>query len=154
MRLELKDLPPRMQRQALRIIAEEDGKKKNKIEQKQNIEKARFDSRGEYEFYVGEVLPRLRNGEIVSCEEHPAFRLFDAAEFCGLKLGNIRYTADFKLTYKDGTVEVIEIKSTFVRKMQRDYPVRRRAFIEKYARPNGWKFREVITDKDERGRKK
>ena len=154
MRLELKDLPPRMQRQALRIIAEEDGKKKNKIEQKQNIEKARFDSRGEYEFYVGEVLPRLRSGEIVACEEHPAFRLFDAAEFCGLKLGNIRYTADFKLTYKDGTVEVIEIKSTFVRKMQRDYPVRRRIFIEKYAQPNGWKFREVITDKDERGRKK
>lgn len=153
MRLELKDLPPRMQRQALRIIAEEDGKKKNKTEQKQNIGKAQFDSRGEYEFYVGEVLPGLRSGKIASCEEHPVFALFGSGEFCEIKLGTIRYTADFKITYSDGTVEIIEIKSRFVRRMQRDYPVRRRIFIEKYARPNGWKFREVITDKDERGRK-
>lgn len=149
MHIELKDLPPNMRRQALRIIAEE---YKKKTEQKQNIEKSRFDSRGEYEFFVIEVLPRLRNGRIVSCEEHPAFTLFEADEFCDIKLGAIRYTADFKLTYNDGTVEIIEIKSRFVRRMQRDYPVRRRIFIEKYARPNGWKFREIFTD-DERGGK-
>ena len=155
MRLELKDLPPKMRQQALKIIAAEELKKADHMRGPVTAaEPKRFDSKGEAEFYMGEVLPRLRSGEIVACEEHPVFRLFDATEFCGLKLGNIRYTADFKLTYKDGTVEVIEIKSTFVRKMQRDYPVRRRAFIEKYARPNGWKFREVITDKDERGRKK
>lgn len=146
MRLELKDLPPRMQKQALRIIAEEDGKKKNKTEQRQNTEKNRFDSRGEAEFYMFQVMPKLRTGEIVSCEEHPAFELFSPDSFCGVKLGAIRYTADFKLTYKDGTVEVVEIKSKFVRKMQRDYPVRRRAFIEQYARPNGWIFKEIITD--------
>lgn len=146
MRLELKDLPPRMQRQALKIIADEDKRKSARASPQKPEEKPRFDSRGEAEFYLSEVLPKIRSGEIVSCEEHPEFKLFDAAEFCGLKLGAIRYTADFKLTYKDGSVEVVEIKSKFVRRMQRDYPVRRRAFIEQYARPNGWAFKEIITD--------
>ncbi len=146
MRLELKDLPPKMRQQALKIIAAEEWKKADHMRGPVTAaEPKRFDSKGEVEFYMGEVLPRLRSGEIVSCEEHPEFKLYDAAEFCGLKLGAIRYTADFKLTYKDGAVEIVEIKSKFVRRMQRDYPVRRRAFIEKYARPNGWKFREIIT---------
>ena len=58
---------------------------------------------------------------------------------------SIRYTADFRLDYVDGTVEIVEVKSKFVKRMQRDYHIRRRIFIEKYARPNGWKFTEVIT---------
>ncbi len=152
MRLELKDLPPSMQRQALRIIAAEDGKKKKALslmEKAKRAEPKRFDSKGEYEFYVGEVLPKLRSGEIRSCDEHPEFTLFEPGTFCGTSYKGIRYTADFMLTYRDSTVEIIEIKSRFVRRMQRDYPLRRRLFIEKYARPNGWKFREIITD--ERG---
>ncbi len=147
MRLELSDLPLRMRQQALKIIAEEEQKKQKQII---NNIKPRFDSKGEFEFYMESIQPGLRSGEIVNCEEHPKFKLFDATSFCGIKLGEIRYTADFKLTYKDGTVEIVEIKSKFVRRMQRDYPVRRRAFIEKYAIPNGWKFREIITDADVR----
>ena len=58
------------------------------------------------------------------------------------------YTADFRLTYADGTVEIVEIKSKFVRRMQRDYPVRRRVFLELIARPAGWKFTEIITAED------
>lgn len=148
MRLELKDLPPKMRQQAMKIMAEEDERKSARASPRKPADKSRFDSKGEAEFYLGVITPGLRSGEIVSCEEHPVFKLFDAAEFCGLKLGTIRYTADFKLTYKNGTVEVVEIKSKFVRKMQRDYPVRRRAFIEQYAKPNGWIFKEIITDKD------
>ena len=49
------------------------------------------------------------------------------------------------MDYADGTVEIVEVKSKFVRKMQRDYPVRRRIFIETIARPAGWRFREIIT---------
>lgn len=150
MRIELKDLPPSMQKQALRIIAAEDGKKKKALslmERAKQAESKHFDSKGEYEFYACEVLPKLRSGEIRSCDEHPEFTLLDAGSFCGIRYGNIRYTADFMLTYRDGSVEVIEIKSRFVRRMQRDYPIRRRLFIEKYARPNGWRFREIITDK-------
>lgn len=54
----------------------------------------------------------------------------------------------FRLTYADGTVEIVEIKSKFVRRMQRDYPVRRRVFLEQIARPAGWKFTEIITAED------
>ena len=55
---------------------------------------------------------------------------------------------DIRLTYADGTVEIVEIKSKFVRRMQRDYPVRRRVFLEQIARPAGWKFTEIITAED------
>lgn len=33
-------------------------------------------------------------------------------------------------------------------RMQRDYPVRRRVFLEQIARPAGWKFTEIITAED------
>ena len=177
MHLELKDLPPNMRAQALKIILEEDikrgsgkGTKKGTHEgtvkkgtdtdkgsdihiraQAATVDKKRFDSRGEWEYYFGTVIPKMRTGEVLSCEEHPAFKLYEKGEYCGIKLGSIRYTADFKLTYADGRVEIVEIKSKFVRRMQRDYPVRRRAFIEQYARPQGWKFTEIITDKTDKG---
>ena len=52
-------------------------------------------------------------------------------------------------TSPDGAlVEIVEIKSKFVRRMQRDYPVRRRVFLELIARPAGWKFTEIITAED------
>ena len=90
----------------------------------------------------------MARGEIVECEQHPAFPLFPAGEYGTMKLRSIRYTADFRLKYADGTVEIVEIKSKFVRRMQRDYPVRRRVFLEQIARPAGWKFTEIITAED------
>lgn len=42
-------------------------------------------------------------------------------------------------------MEIVEVKSKFVRRMQRDYAVRRRVFLELVARPAGWKFTEIIT---------
>ena len=38
-----------------------------------------------------------------------------------------------------------EAKEKFVRRMQRDYAVRRRVFLEMVARPAGWKFTEIIS---------
>ncbi len=49
------------------------------------------------------------------------------------------------LKYADGTVEVVEIKSKFTRRQQRDYIYRRRLFIDLIAEPKGWKFTEIIT---------
>ena len=108
----------------------------------------KFDSRGEYEYYVGTVAPKVGRGEIVKWEAHPCFLLFPAGEYNGVKLRSVQYTADFRLTYADGTVEIVEVKSKFVRRMQRDYPVRRRVFLELIARPAGWKFTEIITAED------
>ena len=149
MHMELKDLPPRMRAQALRQLAAQEQelkKRKTQLLMKAKAERKRFESRGEYEYYIGTVLPGIRSGKVKECQEHPAFRLFDPAEYCGVKLGAIRYTSDFRIDYADGSTEIVEIKSRFVRRQQRDYPLRRRMFIEQYARPNGWKFTEIITD--------
>ena len=42
-------------------------------------------------------------------------------------------------------VEVVEIKSKFTRRAQRDYIYRRRLFIDLIAEPKGYKFTEIIT---------
>lgn len=104
-----------------------------------------FDSLGEYEYYIGTVAPKVARGEIVEWEAHPCFPLFPAGQYGALKLRPVQYTADFRLVYADGTVEIVEIKSKFVRRMQRDYALRRRVFLEQVARPAGWKFTEIIT---------
>lgn len=147
MRLELSDLPPKYQAQALEQLA-----RKKKAENPAGVaakvvaEAGKdFDSRGEYEFYLGTIAPKVSKGEIVAWSAHPSFPLFPAGEYCGIKLSAVRYTADFRLEYADGTVEIVEVKSKFVRRMQRDYALRRRVFLEQIARPAGWKFTEIIT---------
>lgn len=148
LRLELGDLPPRYRAQAERQLARSGKKRGDPL-----LEAARaarstgkeFDSRGEYEFYIGTVAPKVARGEVVEWEAHPSFPLFPAGEYGALKLRPVRYTADFRLVYADGTVEIVEVKSKFVRRMQRDYAVRRRVFLELIARPAGWKFTEIIT---------
>lgn len=148
MRMELSDLPQWARAQAEKqLAATAGGKGRNAIEAAARAARAtgkEFDSRGEYEFYIGTILPGLESGEIVKCEQHPQFVLFPEGEYSGIRLRSIRYTADFRLEYADGTVEIVEVKSKFVRRMQRDYPVRRRVFLEQ-VRPLGWKFREIIT---------
>ena len=148
MNMELDDLPPRYRAQAEQQLAARKRRAADPLAEAVKQAKAAgrdFDSRGEYEFYTGTVLPKMARGEIVECEQHPAFPLFPAGEYGTMKLRPIRYTADFRLKYADGTVEIVEIKSKFVRRMQRDYPVRRRVF---FARPAGWKFTEIITAED------
>lgn len=154
MRMDLDDLPPRYRAQAEKQLAARHSRTAEPLAEAVRRAKAAgkaFDSRGEYEFYMGTVLPKMARGEIVTCEQHPAFALFPAGEYGALKLRPVRYTADFRLDYADGTVEIVEVKSKFVRRMQRDYPVRRRVFLELVARPAGWKFTEIATaeSKDE-----
>lgn len=71
-------------------------------------------------------------------------RLEDRA-YGNVKLPAMHYTPDFVLTYADGTVEVVEVKSKFTRRQQRDYIHRRRMFIDLVAEPRGWRFVEHIT---------
>lgn len=147
-RLELDDLPPRYRAQAERQLARSEKKRADPLLEAVKTAKTigrDFESRGEYEFYIGTVAPKLARGEIVEWEAHPCFPLFPAGEYGGIKLRPVRYTADFRLVYADGTVEIVEIKSKFVRRMQRDYAVRRRIFLELVARPAGWRFTEIIT---------
>ena len=148
MRMELFDLPPAYRAQAEKQLAQRARKKGDPLAAAASAARSTgrsFESRGEYEYYVGAILPKLATGEIKQCEQHPRFLLFPASEYGCVALREIRYTADFRLDYADGSVEIVEVKSKFVRRMQRDYHIRRRIFIETLARPAGWRLTEIIT---------
>lgn len=104
------------------------------------------DSELEKRYYAAELWPKIMAGLVAQVELHKQFLLYPADTYCGLRLPAAHYTPDFLVTYTNGTVEVVEVKSAAVRKLQRDYIYRRRLFIERYARPNGWKFTEYIQE--------
>ena len=102
------------------------------------------DSELEQRYYAAELWPKIMAGLVISVQLHKQFLLYPADTYCGLRLPAAHYTPDFLVTYTNGTVEAVEVKHDKIRKLQRDYIYRRRLFIEKYARPNGWKFTEYI----------
>jgi len=150
-RMELEDLPPRYRAQAEAQIA---ARNRGKCTHAQPMADAArtagklgktFESRGEYEYYMSAIVPGIQSGKIIEATPHVAFPLLPAKEYGNVKLPAARYTADYVLKYADGTVEVVEIKSKFTRRAQRDYIYRRRLFIDLIAEPKGWKFTEIIT---------
>lgn len=152
MRLNLEDLPPRYRAQAEAQIA---GRKNKKPPAEQSLAEAAeaagklgkaFGSRGEYEFYIGEIVPGIQAGRICRATPQVRFDLLPAKEFCGMKLPAAHYTCDYMIEYTNGTVEVVEVKSKFTRRAQRDYIYRRRLFVDLIAEPKGWRFREIVTD--------
>lgn len=160
MNMNLEDLPPRYRAQAEAQIA---GRKNKKAPAEQSLAEAAaaagrlgkaFGSRGEYEFYIGAILPGVQTGLITRATPQVRFDLLPAKEFCGLKLPAAHYTCDYMIEYADGTVEVVEIKSKFTRRAQRDYIYRRRLFVDMIAEPRRWRFREVITDDTREDEKK
>ena len=90
-------------------------------------------------------MPKVACGLVMKVQEQIVFELLPEKAYCGLKLPKARYKPDFVLTYADGTVEIVEVKSKFTRRMQRDYIYRRRLFIDLIAEPKGYTFREIIT---------
>lgn len=131
-RLELDDLPPRYRAQAEKQLAQRRcGGKAAPASLEAAVNAARstgheFDSRGEYDYYMGTVLPKVQSGEVVKVELHRRFTMLPEKEYGNVKLPAAHYTPDFVLTYADGTVEVVEVKSKFTRRQQRDYIHRRR----------------------------
>lgn len=142
MGISINDLSPWARRKALKKYQEEQ-EKEQKRAAVPKLEDA-FDSQLERDYYLAEILPRVRSGEISTVSLHERYELLPASEYCGIRLPAAHYTPDFVITYADGTIEVVEVKSKQIRRMQGSYVYRRRLFIDRYARPNGWKFTEVI----------
>ena len=95
--LELSDLPPRYRAQAEAQLAGRGKKRGDTVTAAARVAAMsglKFDSRGEYEYYVGTVAPKVGRGEIVKWEAHPCFLLFPAGEYNGVKLRSVQYTAD------------------------------------------------------------
>lgn len=145
-RLELEDLPPRYRAQAeLQILQRKSGKQTQKRAENGKNRDGNAENRkpeSEKRYYREVILPKVACGLVVKVQEQIVFELLPEKAYCGLKLPKARYKPDFVLTYADGTVEIVEVKSRFTRRMQRDYIYRRRLFIDLVAEPRGWKFTE------------
>ena len=152
-RLELEDLPPRYRAQAeLQILQRKSGKQTQKRAENGKNRDGNAENRkpeSEKRYYREVILPKVACGLVVKVQEQIVFELMPEKAYCGLKLPKARYKPDFVLTYADGTVEVVEVKSRFTRRMQRDYIYRRRLFIDLIAEPRGWKFTEWYADKED-----
>lgn len=152
-RLELEDLPPRYRAQAeLQILQRKSGKQTQKKAENGKNRDGNAENRkpeSEKRYYREVILPKVACGLVVKVQEQIVFELLPEKAYCGLKLPKARYKPDFVLTYADGTVEIVEVKSRFTRRMQRDYIYRRRLFIDLIAEPRGWKFTEWYADKED-----
>lgn len=152
-RLELEDLPPRYRAQAeLQILQRKSGKQTQKRAENGKNRDGNAENRkaeSEKRYYREVILPKVACGLVVKVQEQIVFELLPEKAYCGLKLPKARYKPDFVLTYADGTVEIVEVKSRFTRRMQRDYIYRRRLFIDLIAEPRGWKFTEWFADKED-----
>ena len=152
-RLELEDLPPRYRAQAeLQILQRKSGKQTQKRAENGKNRDGNAENRkpeSEKRYYREVILPKVACGLVVKVQEQIVFELLPEKAYCGLKLPKARYKPDFVLTYADGTVEIVEVKSRLTRRMQRDYIYRRRLFIDLVAEPRGWKFTEWYADKED-----
>lgn len=103
-----------------------------------------FDSLAEQNFYYFYLVDRIKSGEIIDCQLHSSFKLLDAIP--QYKLREKVFKPDFTITLKNGDVFVIEMKGSKVKKLQRDYGLRKHLFIEKYCIPNQWTFIELKSE--------
>lgn len=118
-----------------------DNKKNKKIPKAKDDE---FDSLAEKNFYYYYVQKFLQNGFITKCELHNEFCIIDAIP--EYKLRKKVFKPDFLITTQKGETFVIEMKGKVVKKLQRDYGLRKHIFIEKYCIPNNWKFIELKSE--------
>lgn len=110
-----------------------------------------FDSLAEEKYYNEYLYPLILIKEIESVELHKSFVIVSALPEYKLKAKE--YTPDFIIHYPDGTIKVIEIKGKIIKKLQRDYQLRKHLFIEKYVLPNGWSFEEIASEEITGGNK-
>ena len=103
-----------------------------------------FDSAAEWRHYNNRILPAIETGRIITCKIHETFTVVPPVEHRGQKHKQREYTPDFYLQYADGAIEVGEIKGQKVKKLQRDYPIRRQLFLLNHCVPNGWRFIEIM----------
>lgn len=105
--------------------------------------KSEFQSLAEERYFSLYVQPLMLAKQIVSCEMHESFPIVEQVKLGNTSFRERVYTPDFVLHFADGRTKVVEVKGTKVRKLQRDYPLRRQLFILKYCIPNNWEFEEV-----------
>ena len=114
----------------------------NKYKNKKTmVDGIKFDSEMESHYYI--YLKQLKEiGEVVDFVLQPTYLLQEGFDLNGKRIRPITYKADFKVIYKDGHEEVIDVKG----KLTEEFKIKRKMLLYRYRNIN---FKCV----QERGRK-
>lgn len=102
-----------------------------------------FDSIAESLFYRL-LLKMKRTGEILSFEMQPTFTLQPSfTNAAGKRIRPIKYIADFKVVYADGTIKVIDIKGFpttdfLLKKKMFEFTQKKELIVLKYTKRGGF----------------
>jgi hypothetical protein len=128
MKLDWNNLSPDVQRRNMHLKQDlapvkESKYRNNRVE----LDGYLFDSQKEANKYCElKILKQI--GEVVRLELQPAFCLQDAYWDDGKYVRPIIYKADFRVTYRDGRVEVIDTKGF----RTKEYLLKKKLFLKKY----------------------
>lgn len=115
------------QAEALGIEKPKESKYRNK---KREIDGIIFDSQKEADYYCQlKILEKA--GEITKIELQPSFLLQPGYKVDGKKVQPIFYRADFRVTYADGRVEVIDVKASH-RFKDKVYRLKKKMLLYRY----------------------
>lgn len=120
-----------------------------------------FDSEMEMKYYRDVLCPKMESGEVADVELQKVYQLQPKYVYHGKTIREITYVADFYVTYRDGTFEVIEIKgmttplANMKRKMfqylYQDLPYRWLTYIKKYGGWVDFDYAKKCRNKDKKG---
>ena len=100
----------------------------NKYKNKKTmVDGFKFDSEMESHYYL--YLKQLKEmGEVVDFVLQPTYLLQEGFNLNGKRIRAITYKADFKVIYKDGHEEVIDVKG----KLTEEFKIKRKMLLYKY----------------------
>ena len=100
----------------------------NKYKNKKTIvDGIKFDSEMESHYYI--YLKQLKKiGEVVDFVLQPTYLLQEGFDLNGKRIRPITYKADFKVIYKDGHEEVIDVKG----KLTEEFKIKRKMLLYRY----------------------
>ena len=127
--LRLADLPPALRRQAEAKLGEipEEGKSNKYNAQKITVDGITFDSKREADYYCELKILKMAK-QVKFFELQPVF-VFQATFINnGKRHWAIKYKADFKVTYADGRVEIVDTKGYETK----EFKLKRKMFEERY----------------------
>ena len=100
----------------------------NKYKNKKTmVDGIKFDSEMESHYYI--YLKQLKEiGEVIDFVLQPTFLLQEGFNLNGKRIRAITYKADFKVIYKDGHEEVIDVKG----KLTEEFKIKRKMLLYRY----------------------
>ena len=91
------------------------------------VDGIKFDSEMESHYYI--YLKQLKEiGEVIDFILQPTYLLQEGFNLNGKRIRPITYKADFKVIYKDGHEEVIDVKG----KLTEEFKIKRKMLLYKY----------------------